>query len=85
MLLLLLEEALRNEDRKVSITMPRFLKSAIQIALNILPQLIALRPKYDTAANRRIIHKLCFFNNIYIPSREILALRRNFCYKLFVL
>src|SRR4029453_6444264 len=85
MLLFLLEKALWNKEREIGIAMTGFLKATIQIALDIFPKLITLRTEHDAAPYRRVIHKLCFFNNIYIPSGEIFALRRDFCNELFIL
>ncbi|MNG17898.1 hypothetical protein D3C84_1019180 [compost metagenome] len=85
MFLLLLEEALWNEHREVSVAVSRFLEPAVKIALNVFPQLIAFRTEYDAAANWGVIHQFRFLNDIDIPAGKIFALRRNFRYKTFLL
>ncbi|MNV66745.1 hypothetical protein D3C71_1595170 [compost metagenome] len=84
MLFLFLEKALRNEQRKVSIPVPRFLKAPVHLLLDMLPDLKSIRFEHDTAADRRVVHEVRFLDYIDIPPREVFALRRNLRNKLLV-
>ncbi|MNJ45865.1 hypothetical protein D3C77_409770 [compost metagenome] len=85
MLFFLLEKALGNKEREVSVAMPCLLKPAVQFLLDMLPYFVTVRFEYDTAAHWRIIHQICFFNYIDIPAGKILSLRSNLRYELLLL
>ncbi|MNP86225.1 hypothetical protein D3C76_1863300 [compost metagenome] len=68
MILFLLEKALRNKHREIGVTVTCSLQAAVHFLLDVLPDFVALRFEYDTAADRRIIHQVCFFDYINIPA-----------------
>ncbi|MNN54428.1 hypothetical protein D3C81_1692430 [compost metagenome] len=68
MILFLLEKALRNEHRKIRVAVPRFLEAAVHFLLNMLPDFKAVRFEHNTAADRRVVHQIRFFDYINIPA-----------------
>src|SRR5271170_6628859 len=75
---LLLQEALRDEERKVGITRAGLFNPAIEFVAQFLPDGEAVRPKNDTSAYRRIIRQLGADDYFVVPCREILAPGRDF-------
>ncbi|MNI79657.1 hypothetical protein D3C73_1361300 [compost metagenome] len=84
MILLLLEKALRNEHREIRVAVSGSFEPAVHFLLDMFPDLVAFRFEYGTAADRRIIHQIRFFDYINIPAREILVLWRNFRNELLI-
>ena len=71
MILLLLKKAFRNKYRHIYVLHACFLKSAVQLLLDILPDRIARRLDYHTALYACIIAEFCFLYHIRIPLGEI--------------
>ena len=71
MILLFLKKAFRNKYRHIYVLHACFLKSAVQLLLDILPDCIARRLDYHTALYACIIAEFCFLYHIRIPLGEI--------------
>ena len=72
MILFLLQQALRNEQRQVDILHAALLESRVQKPLDILPDRVSAGLKDHAALDRGIIHQFRLFDHIRVPLREIL-------------
>ena len=71
-ILLLLQEALRDEQRHRHILMPQLLEAGVEEMGDVLPNGVAVRLNDHAAAHAGIIHQLRFFHDVGVPLGEIL-------------
>ena len=71
MILLLLEQTLRNQHRHGHIGMSGALKVCVQLLLNVLPNGIAIGAEDKHALGAGIVNQLCLGADISIPFGEI--------------
>ena len=71
MVFFLLQKTFGNEQGHINIFMSRGLETLVQLLLNQLPNGIAIGTDNHAAFNTGIIHKVCLFDNICVPSAEI--------------
>ena len=76
-LLLLHQEARRNEQRKVGVDVAGRLEPLVERLLDQLPDRIAVRTDRHAALDRRVIGELRAPDDVEIPLREVLRLRRD--------
>jgi len=63
----LLQEALRNQEWKVSIRMAGRFESIVKVLPYALPYRVAVRPKYDEPLYRRVVRQLGLRDDLGIP------------------
>ena len=80
MILLLLEQALRNKHWKVYILYAGCLETLIEILLDQFPDRVACRFENHTSLYACVITQLCFTDNVRIPLCKILIHRCNMLY-----
>ena len=73
MIFFFLQKALRNEERHIYILNSGFLKAAVQLMLDVLPDCITSRFDDHAALYACVVTQLCFFYHIRIPLGEILV------------
>ena len=71
MILLLVQQGLRNEHGKIYILYSYCFESCIQLLLDQLPDRIACGLNYHTSFYAGVITQLCFLHYIGIPLGEI--------------
>ena len=71
MILLLLEQTLRDKNGHVYVLNSGRLKPAVQLCLDILPDRVAVRLDHHASLYARVIAELCFFYHIRVPLGEI--------------
>jgi hypothetical protein len=72
---LLGEERRRDEQRKVGVDVPGVLEAAIEVALDRLPQRVALGPDDHAALDRRIVGELRRLDDVEVPLRIVFGAR----------
>ncbi len=72
---LLLQEALRDEEREVGVDVPGRLEAAVQRIADVLPERVAVGLDDHTAAHRRIVGQIGLLHDLVIPLGKVLALR----------
>ena len=72
MILLLLQKALRDHQRKIYIFNSRLLEPCIQLALDQFPDRIAGRLQNHESLNTGVARKVCLQHHIRVPLREII-------------
>src|SRR5207245_909872 len=77
---LLLQEARRDEQRKVGVARAGLLDAPVEFVAQVLPDGEAVRPEHDTSAHRRVIRQFRANNQFVVPGGEILPARRNFLF-----
>lgn len=75
--LLLLQEAFGDQHREVDVFVPRLLKAAVQLPLDVFPDRVAVGPVNEHALDRRIVDQLRLFADVGIPLREVGVARRD--------
>ena len=79
---LLLQKALRDEQREVGVARAGLLDAPVELVAQRLPNRESVGPKHDASAHRRIVRQFGAQADVVVPRGEILAARRYF---LFVL
>ena len=85
MVLLLLKQALRDQQRKIDILHTSFLEPAVQFCLDILPDRVTRRFDDHAALNLCVTGQFRLFDNICIPLGKINFHRSDLFHKLFIL
>ena len=75
--LLLLQQGLRDQHRQVHVLMPRLLEPPVQLRLDVLPQGVAVGPVDEHALDRGIVDELRLFADVRVPLGEIHVPGRN--------
>ena len=70
-ILFFIQEAFRDEHRKVAVLNAGFLEAAVKLFLNILPNCVSIWSNYHTSLDAGIIHKFRFLYDVRIPLGEI--------------
>ena len=83
--LLLLQQALRDEDRHGDVLMPGRLEHAVQHMLDVLPQRLRVRPHDHAALDRGIVDHLGLFDDVRIPLRKVHIHGRDLADQLFLI
>src|ERR1051325_2464811 len=78
MLRLLLEEALRYEQREVGVPVARLLEHVVERALHPLPDAVAIGANDHAAAHRRVVGQLGAKNDFVVPGAEVFSAGRKF-------
>src|SRR4029077_7157717 len=84
MLRLFFQEALRDEQRKVSVARAGLLDALVELVAERLPNRKTVGAKHDASAHRRIIRQLRAQADVVVPRRKILAARGYFFVVLFL-
>ncbi len=71
------EEALGDEQREVRVDVPGCLEQPVETLLDPLPERVAARPDDHAALDRRVVGQLRVADDVDVPRREILGLRRD--------
>ena len=71
MVLLLVEKALRDEHRHVDVLVSGLLEVAVEKALDVFPDRVAVRADDHTALDARIADQFGFFTDVRIPLGKI--------------
>jgi hypothetical protein len=74
---LLLEEALRDQQRKVRVLVAGLLEAGVQPALDVLPQRVAPRLDHHAAAHRRLLGEIGRLDHLLIPLGIVFCPRRT--------
>ncbi len=69
---LLVQEALRDQQRKVRVLVSRFLEHVVELALHPLPDPIPIGANHHATAHWRIIRQLGAHYELVVPCAEIL-------------
>ena len=75
---LLLQEALRDEQREIGVARAGLLDAPVELVAQLLPDREAVGPKDDTSAHRRVVRQFGAKDEIVVPGGEILAARSDF-------
>ena len=67
------EEAFWDEEREVGVAVARRLEHAVQPALHVLPQLVAVGRQHHGAAHGRGLRQLGGTDNVLVPLRVVLV------------
>ena len=84
MVLFLLEQAFRDEQRHCHVLVTGLFKFRIQDALDVFPDCIAVWTDDHTAFDRRIVAQLCFFDDVGIPFCKVDVHRGDVIDHLFI-
>ena len=76
-MLLLVDEAARNEHRERHVLMAGGLEAAVERLLDVFPQRPAVGPHDHAAADRRIIGELRLDDQLVVPLGKILCAGRK--------
>src|SRR5438093_435457 len=76
-ILLALEEALRNEEWEIGVLMTRRLEHVIEGALHSLPDTVAIGTNHHAAAHRRVVGELRAQDDLVVPGAEVLGASRQ--------
>ena len=71
----LVEEALRDEQREVGVDVAGVLEAPVELALDRLPDRVALGADDHAALDRRIVGQLGRLDDVEVPLRVVLAAR----------
>ena len=74
---LLHQQALGNEQREVRVDVPGRLEPRVERLLDQLPDGVAVRTDDHAALDRRVVGQLGAADDVEIPAREVLGLRRD--------
>jgi hypothetical protein len=77
-LLLALEEALRNEEREVGVLVPERLDAAIGLGLKQLPDRVTVGADHHAALDRAVVGKLGLEDDVEVPLRVVDGRRGDF-------
>lgn len=80
MILFLLEQALRDEQRHIYVLYTGLFKTAVKLLVDVLPDCVTCRFDDHAAFDRRIVNQLCFLNNIGVPLCKIFLHRGDLLY-----
>src|SRR5690606_32212185 len=72
---LALEVAHGDEHREVQVLVSGGLEHRVQLALDVLPQGVAVRPDDEAAAHRAEVDELGPVDDVVVPTAEVLGLR----------
>ena len=84
MVLFLLEQAFRDEQRHCHVLVTGLFKFRIQDALDVFPDCIAVWTDDHTAFDRRIVAQFCFFDDVGIPFCKVDVHRGDVIDHLFI-
>ena len=85
MILLLLQQAFRNEHGHAHVLVAGCLEHAVQNMLNVLPDRICVGPDHHTALDAGVFNQLRLFYNIRVPLCKILVHACDGLHQLFIL
>ena len=71
------QQALGNEQRKVRVDVAGRLEPAVERLLDQLPDGVAVRPDHHAALDGRVVGQLRAPDDVEVPAREVLRLRRD--------
>ena len=71
MVLLLLEQGLRDQHRQVHVLVPRGLEAPVQLRLDILPQGVAVGPVDEHALHGGVVDQLRLLADVRVPLGEV--------------
>lgn len=74
---LLVEVRLRDQEREVRVLGARLLDAGVHVLLHPLPQAVAVRSDDHRAAHRTVVGQLGLVDDVLVPAREVLCLRRE--------
>ena len=69
--LLLLEQGLRNQHGQIHVLVPQFLEPPVQVRLDVLPQGVAIGPVDEHALDRGVVDQLRLLADVRVPLGEI--------------
>ena len=65
------QQALGNEEREVRVHVARGLEPIVQLALDVFPDGVAVRPDHHAALDRRVVGQFRLADDVQIPAGEI--------------
>src|SRR4026207_405713 len=74
-LLLALEQALRDEEREVGVDVAGLLDAPVHVALHVLPDAVAVGLDDHAALDRAVVGEVGLEHDVQVPLRVILGLR----------
>jgi hypothetical protein len=81
---LLLQEALRNKEREISVACAGLLDAAVEFVAQRLPDRESVGAEHDTSAHRRVVGELGARDYLVVPGGEVHASRGDFLFVLLV-
>ena len=84
-LLLARQQAFRDQERKVRIDVAGGLDARVELALQVLPHRVAVRPDHHEALDRRVVGEFGLADDVEIPLRKVDGLLGDFGYERVVL
>ena len=71
MVLLLLEQGLGNQHREIDVLVARLLEAAVQLALDVLPDGVAVGPVDEHALDGGVVDELRLFADVGVPLGKV--------------
>ena len=81
---LFLQEALRDEERKVGVARAGLFDPAVEFVAQRLPDRESVGAEHDTSAHRRMVGEFGARDYLVVPGGEVDASRGDFLFVLFV-